>query len=357
MVVQELADQKARPSMGGASSRVRPQYSVLLVGDDIVDWRQYIASADRLGFWGLGTGDSQSLYPDVYVRMGLAAMDTGVMRIGPLVTNPVTRHPAVTAGAIATIDQLSQGRAFLGIGAGDSSMLNIGQHRSRLGHLEAYVEAVNQLMDTGEARWDGRTIKCAVPKRRVPIYMAAAAPGAMALAGRIADGVILGSGLTAESVSFALETIRRGAEEAGRPFEDLDIWWLAMTNIAEDSREALREIRNSLVTHAHATFEGGFKGKSLPEHFHEGVRRIVEDYRPMEHAKFLGSHHVGLLGDPALEAYLKTRFAICGSPDEVADQLRAANEAGARKIWFSVRIPNKRRVLRLWERDVLPFVS
>jgi 5,10-methylenetetrahydromethanopterin reductase len=332
-------------------------FGALLVGDELSDWRGYIRTVDELGFWGLGIGDSQSLYTDTYVRGGIAAVETERPRIGPLVTNPVTRHPAVTASAIATVDQLSQGRAFLGIGAGDSSMLNIGQDRSRLDLLADYIGAVSDLMEDGTANWEGRTIRCTVPRRRVPIYLAAAGPKAMRLGGRIADGVVLGTGITKEAVEQAVTQVRAGAQEAGRRPEDVDIWWLVMANISEDGAEARREIENSLTTHAHATFAGGLAGKGVPEQFQAPIKQIMANYNPMQHARFGGRHHRVLVDDADLLAYLSDRFSLCGSPDEVAGQISQAAQAGANKIWLSIRVPDKRRVLRLWHDSVLPQLS
>jgi 5,10-methylenetetrahydromethanopterin reductase len=335
----------------------RTLFGALLVGDELSDWRGYVRTVDEMGFWGLGIGDSQSLYTDTYVRGGIAAVETARPRIGPLVTNPVTRHPAVTASAIATVDQLSQGRAFLGIGAGDSSMLNIGQGRSGLDFLADYIGAVSDLMEEGTARWEGNTIRCTVPRRRVPVYLAAAGPKAMRLGGRIADGVVLGSGITKEAADQALGEIRAGAQEAGRRPEDVDVWWLVMANVSEDGAEARREIENSLTTHAHATFAGGLAGKGVPDQFTAPIKEIMASYEPMQHAKFGGRRHRALVNDASLLEYLAARFSLCGSPDEVVDQVRRAAEAGVNKIWLSIRVPDKNRVLRLWRESVLPQLA
>lgn len=332
-------------------------FGALLVGDELNDWRGYLKTVDELGFWGLGVGDSQSLYTDTYVRCGIAGVSTERPRIGPLVTNPVTRHPAVTASAIATVDQLSQGRAFLGIGAGDSSVLNINEGRSRLDVLEEYIAAVSDLMENGTATWQGHAIRCSVPRRRVPIYLAAAGPKSMRLGGRIADGVVLGTGVTQEAVEQAVAQVHAGAREAGRRPEDVDIWWLVMANISEDGAEARRELENSLTTHAHATFAGGLDGKGVPERFHAAIGKIMAEYNPMQHARFGGRHHRGLVDDPELLTYLGDRFALCGSPDDIVDQVGRAEAAGVHKIWLSIRVPDKRRVLRLWHESVQPRLA
>ena len=82
--------------------------------------------AEQRGWDGILFADSQNLAGDVYVTLALAAEATGRIAIGTGVTNPYTRHPAVTAASIATIQELTEGRAVLGIGRGDSALAYLG---------------------------------------------------------------------------------------------------------------------------------------------------------------------------------------------------------------------------------------
>ncbi len=87
----------------------------------------HAAALEALGWDGMSLTDSQNLSPDVYVALTIAAQANERLQLGPGVTNPVTRHPAVTASAIAALQQLSGGRAMLGLGRGDSALFNIGR--------------------------------------------------------------------------------------------------------------------------------------------------------------------------------------------------------------------------------------
>ena len=78
--------------------------------------------AEAAGWDGMVFVDSQHLVGDTYVGLALAAEHTTRLQLGTGVTNPYTRHPAVTASAIATVQEISGGRAVLGIGRGDSSL-------------------------------------------------------------------------------------------------------------------------------------------------------------------------------------------------------------------------------------------
>ena len=84
-------------------------------------------AAEEKGWDGLFFADTQCLSGDIYSAMCLAAKVTTTLQVGTAVTNPVTRHPAVTASAISTVQVESKGRAVLGIGRGDSSLGYIGR--------------------------------------------------------------------------------------------------------------------------------------------------------------------------------------------------------------------------------------
>jgi 5,10-methylenetetrahydromethanopterin reductase len=148
------------------------------------------AEAEALGFGGVWVADSHDVFRDAFVALALCADRTRTIRLATGVSNPVTRHPAALAGAIATIDELSDGRAVLGLGVGESAVRNAGLAPASLAGLE---RAVGEIRDR-------------VPG--VPIVVAASGPKALALAGRIADGVLVQIGARPELVRWALERIR-----------------------------------------------------------------------------------------------------------------------------------------------------
>jgi 5,10-methylenetetrahydromethanopterin reductase len=97
---------------------------------------------ERAGFDGLTIVDSQNLAADCYVELALAAKVTSRLLLGTGVTNPFTRHPAVTATAIATVQAESDGRAMLGIGRGDSALAHIGYAPASVPVFERYLRRV-----------------------------------------------------------------------------------------------------------------------------------------------------------------------------------------------------------------------
>src|SRR5256885_16949069 len=106
--------------------------------------------AEDVGFSLVGVADSQSVFREMYATMALCAQATRRVRIGPSVTNPITRHPAVAASGIATIDEIAPGRAFFGIGSGESAILNLAERPATLADMPAYFEAGRRPHGKGE---------------------------------------------------------------------------------------------------------------------------------------------------------------------------------------------------------------
>ena len=106
------------------------------------DSSQTAVRLEQQGFDGVSFVDSQNLSGDVYVAMTTAAQATEGLQVSSGVTNPVTRHPAVTASAVASVNRLAPGRVQLGIGRGDSALAHLGRAPARVADFERYLAAV-----------------------------------------------------------------------------------------------------------------------------------------------------------------------------------------------------------------------
>jgi 5,10-methylenetetrahydromethanopterin reductase len=104
-----------------------------------------VTEIDRLGYRYLWLTDSSLHARNCYCYLTLAAARSGRLLLGTAVTNPVTRHPAITAAAAATVDEISGGRMLLGIGAGDRPLLALGLRPSPLADLEAAITGIRRL--------------------------------------------------------------------------------------------------------------------------------------------------------------------------------------------------------------------
>jgi len=139
----------------------------------------------------------EGLMPDVYVALGAAAAATDRIRLGP-VTNGYTRHPAVTAAAVATLDEASDGRAIAALVAGGSAVLDPMRipRRSPVEIVDETIEVMRRLWSGESVTWTGRHhrldgARLSTGRREIPVWVAARGPRMLALAGRRADGVVM----------------------------------------------------------------------------------------------------------------------------------------------------------------------
>jgi 5,10-methylenetetrahydromethanopterin reductase len=314
--------------------------------------------AEDVGFSMVGVADSQSVFRELYVTMALCAQATQRVLIGPSVTNPITRHPAVAASGIATIDEIAPGRAFFGIGSGDSAILNLAERPATLADMRAYVEAVRRLQSKGEAEWRGRTARLTWAPRAVPIYLSAEGPRTLELAGEIADGVIVNVGLTPELVRDAVAHVHAGARRAGRDPSAIDLWTMVRANVTDDVAAGVDEIRMELASNAHHVFRFTLEGKHVPDDLADAIRRVQKGYQPAAHEALGPSPNARLLdAEPALRAYLAERFGAVGPPAVCADKLRAVVEAGIDGLLVTGFVAERQRLIRALGEQVLPRLA
>jgi 5,10-methylenetetrahydromethanopterin reductase len=227
---------------------------------EVVAWSR---AAEELGYARVGIGDSPRLYREPWMTLGAIAGNTSHVPIAIWVTNPVTRHPQITACAAATLDEIAPGRVSIGIGSGDSGIAGAGQRPATIAELRAYVLAVRGLLERGEASFDGAVARLSWPqagiRRRIPIYLAGHGERAIRLAGEVADGVIFGLGISPDAVDRSLEWLSRGARAGGRSVDELDVWWTVRFLVADDGEAAREEMAGILTEAAHMIARTAFR--------------------------------------------------------------------------------------------------
>src|SRR5262249_18150854 len=175
-----------------------------------------VRRAEALGWDAALQPDSQLRRRDTYVLLAAAARVTERIVLGPLLANPVNRHPTVTASSIATLDELAPGRTLLGWGVGDTAVRLAGLRPARVKELEAATRLLRALLD-GQAVDVGAARPARLPHHRpVPVWLAAGGPRTLRMAGSVADGVFVRVGTHPANLAAAVAAIRAGAAEAGR---------------------------------------------------------------------------------------------------------------------------------------------
>jgi alkanesulfonate monooxygenase SsuD/methylene tetrahydromethanopterin reductase-like flavin-dependent oxidoreductase (luciferase family) len=247
---------------------------------------------------------------------------TTTVRLGPWVTNAITRHPSVTASAICSLDELADGRAFLGIGNGDDSVLTINKRRRRLDGLGADVELVRALARGEQVERDGRTWTLASARPAAPpVYWAANGPRSLSYGGRYADGVINSGWTLPAAMRDALEIIHAGARSAGRdPAEIVPIFNSAVA-IDDDGARARATVRSyvarGLIYPTSVDVPGWSEAQRL---------RLLDAYDYYSH---LSPEHSA--GDLVPDELLTCK-AVAGTASEVVAQMQAIADAGYEKI-------------------------
>lgn len=221
---------------------------------------KYSREAEKKGYDSVWIAEHY-LFRDAFATLGAVALATTRMRLATGVVNPYTRHPAFVAMSVATIDELSNGRAILGIGSGVSFWIEeqmAMKMEKPVTVMKESIQVIRRLLSGETVSYKGRTFTLRDMKLgfktyqdNVPIYMAAVGPKTLQLAGEIADGVILTAGCSPKYVADAVENIRIGAEKANKKMSQMDIVAFLISSVSEDSKAAkdmTRELIASLLT-------------------------------------------------------------------------------------------------------------
>ena len=291
-------------------------------------------AAEEAGFGIAWYPDSQFLWRDVWATLAVAALETRTIRVGSCVTTFETRHPSVTAAAARTVAEVAPGRTILGVGSGDSAIKLLGMSPTRLADMRHHIGAVRRLLDGRPADYGGREIhlhgEAATP---VPVYMAATGPKALALAGEIADGVIVLAGLAAPLLEQALGHIGAGAARAGRSLDDLDICVGTFCHITDDPTEAARVAKPVCVGLAQVGATGALRLAGIDI----DVPAVVPDVYPdMTHAEdWMHAAEVAgrWVSDEDGRRYAET-FCVVGTAAECTEKIRRARDAGVRNFYI-----------------------
>lgn len=326
---------------------------------DLNEFREWSVLAEAVGLDVIGYGDSSNLWIDPFVALTTAAEHTHRVRLVTTVTNPVTRHPAVMASAFSGLQQTSRGRAVMGIGAGDSALLNLGLGPASLLSLERYVSCFQALTSGEDASYQGKTVRLEWPVERTPVWIAANGERTLRLGGRIADGVITHLGTDEASVREAIRHVHAGAREAGRDPSSVEIWWMVQPLISPTEESGWKEMRFVLAGIANHVFRSTFSGKAVPPEFHDGLQALQREYRPDQHAdpRFAEGHNAQLVDRYGLLEFLGRRFTACGPPEQIAASFRAMAEWGADNLLLIQVVEDRISALRYFAEQVFPLVG
>ena len=313
--------------------RVEVELSPVIATDEMVELAKLVdeAGADRLGI------SDVAMLRDTFLVQALCAQATNRVQIGSLVSNPYVRHPAAVATTLATLNEISQGRAFLGIGVG-AGLSGLGIDQSRPARrLEEFLLLVGRLLSGEKLDWDGpayrirgaqiaRDIAC-----RIPVVVGTRSRQVAILAGSMADAVVVGAReMRADALERYRGWVHQGARAAGRDPDEVEIAPRVTLCVSQDGEAARRSV--TLYT-AHYLSLGSVEQSGLePERF-EMIKRLAGEatgwyFEPeVRYSEEL---------DQLITPDLIERFAVAGTPKECLEQVRLIADMGYDSISMNV---------------------
>ena len=331
--------------------------------------------AEAAGFDGLYYSDSQNIRLECWVALTVAAKVTSRLKLGTFVTNPVTRHPAVTASAAATLQEVSGGRVVLGVGRGDSALAHLGFGPVPLGRFGRYLERLQAYLrgeavpfdpddapglpplgSLGYATVPGasaiRWLPASQPK--VPVDVAGSGPKIVALAARLGDGVTFAVGADLERLAAMLDIARSARRTAGLGTSSFSTGALLNVAAHPDREEARRLIASAVASMGRWSVMQS-RGTTIPD---PGMRTELLAARAaydMTRHMEAGTSHAA-----AISPELIDRFGIAGPPDECVERIRAVRELGFDRLVIPGQLlgedPARALARRLLVDEVLPNI-
>ncbi|MEU6524667.1 TIGR03842 family LLM class F420-dependent oxidoreductase [Streptomyces sp. NPDC046924] len=281
--------------------------------------------AERNGFTHGWTFDSAVLWQEPFVIHSRILANTTGLKVGPMVTNPATRTWEVTASTFATLNDMFGNRTVCGIGRGDSAMRVAGRRPSTLARLGEAIDVIRDLAEGREAEVDGQPLRIPwVRDGRLPVWMAAYGPKALALAGRKADGFILQLA-DPYLTEWMVKAVRAAAAEAGRDPASVTVCVAAPAYVGDDLAHARDQCR----------WFGGMVGNHVADlvarygEHSDLVPEALTSYIKERHG-YDYSHH-GRADNPSTDFVtdeIVDRFCLLGPPGAHIEKLEALRGLG-----------------------------
>lgn len=300
------------------------------------------AGVDRLGI------SDVIFYPDTYELQALCALVTKRVKIGSLVTNPYTRHPAVIAAAASTLDEISDGRAFVGIGAG-AAIGKLGVIRSPPAPtIRESVHIIRELLDGRVINYQGNAYQLSgkdtrlefPPQHTVPILIGTRSPRIAKLAGEVADIIVIGARyISDKQLANYLRWISEGAAHARRDIDSIEVA-PRLTICASGDGELAKQ---SVKLYA-AYYLALLKPPDLL--IEQGrLQKIIDAVRRVKGWYFSPSVQYPKEIDKLVDEEIVDKFAVAGTAEECITKIRnVITRYGFRSISLNVAAVRRKKV-------------
>lgn len=307
-----------------------------------IEWAPRI---EELGYEGFFTAEHQLYCLEAFQSLAVLAGQTKRLRLATGVTNMVYRDPTILATAAATLNEISDGRAVLGLGRGDGPVYGLGRKSTLMAKFEDGIKTIRELLNGRPITLSTGTFTLRTGKLPVPIYLSVEGPKGLRLAGRIADGVVAGGGFDLRVIKWVREQVAEGAREVGRDPAEIDILTAGMICLDRDVEKARTLARRRCANRAHHNFR--FTMETVPPEELEGVQKLM--------ASFDVTKTIEDRADPNLVTeYLLKRFTITGTPEMCVERVKELEAAGVRHILVTPPETGYVETMTAWAKEVMP---
>lgn len=293
--------------------------------------------AEGMGFSTLWVWDTTVYTKDAYVGLAIAAQATAKIKLGPGVSNPLTRHISVIANGIATLDDLSNGRAVLGVGRGAPGSANaVGFPTESMAQFEGRLRDLRALVSGAAVAVEGRgAYRVQSVDRWLPVYLSVWGPRMTDLAGRLTDGALIAGPSDPAAMALKIRRLRAAAGVAGRGAGDVEALVQLTISWDENPAIAIDQVR-PMVTYQLRRAPANWR-EETPEELWDEVAAIRD-------SKSFGRSPSGVAGDLASDALVK-HAAIVGTVAECRERVREIVSLGPEEVTF--RLPAENRMTTL----------
>jgi probable F420-dependent oxidoreductase len=315
--------------------------------------------AELYGFSHVWTFDSHLLWEEPFVIYSQILAQTRKVTVGPMVTNPATRDWTVTASLFATLNEMFGNRTICGIGRGDSAVRVINGKPVTLATLRAAIEVIRPLANGGVAEYKGNQLRFPWSQgSKLPIWIAAYGPKALALTGEIADGFILQLA-DPDITAWSIAAVRRAAAQAGRDPASIQICVAAPAYVTDGSAADLAHGRDQ------CRWFGGMVGNHVADivaRYGSGdetpVPAALTDYIAGRQGYDYNSHgragneHTDFVPDSIID-----RFCLIGPVEDQVARLQQLQDLGVDQFAVYLQHDAKDATLAAYGDKVMPAVQ
>lgn len=294
--------------------------------------------AEAMGFSTLWIWDTTIYTKDAYIALTVAAQATNKIRLGPGVSNPLTRHISVIANGIATLDDLSEGRAVLGVGRGAPGSANaVGFPTESMARFEEGLLDLQALVSGEQVEVEGRgAYRVQAVRSRVPVYLSVWGPRMTELAGRLTDGALIAGPSDMAAMGLKLARLRESAQSAGRGSGEVEGHVQLTISWDDDPSLAIERVKPVVA----------YQLRRAPANWRdETPEELQEEVAAIRGARSFGRSPSGG-GEGLASDALVRHAAIVGTMEECRERVKEIVSLGPQEVTFRLPAENRMETLK-----------